>query len=577
MACLVHNFYSIIINFPCQAKDTLDHGDNSHGGQLYAIPGSAGPCNGYRQTEADRHECSRLIGLLSLFCTNQANQVLDYVLQIRKNIKNAESCGRDYLEDRFFDSVSFWQHAYKKSEAEQSRLMDRIYELEQRNEVLITKLQSQNSLSQEVTQVSVKRKANGCLNARKRAKTQVNFQSQAFGMVFESSKLVEQPEYMEEGQSRVSTLSSILTHWSILTASASFMRHFYALQRAIQRRPSRSTIVQSSADLCEVAVHEVLTAVCWRGHTTRPSKKPVLQAKRPHLEQVLHSIKCAFQLILKALEKLAETENDLHGKGQLAYHLIKLYQAIATALEQYCISKSGQISASAGSSKTPKNKPSRKSTSAKPCQGLENPTTTPVDEVASQISRLLGSIAISLNLSYAVHRTLLEGLLCILLTRVGTLLCIFVFQDLQIRPDLHVIQTKLPLPQGLQGVKLDDLSLHAMQMEAKHLIWPLERSLTLLDTCTSSSSTLGPQDAPETMAWLAKVKQQLQGTLLQALFGSDHSVFPHALQQPEPPDTHELERLQNCTQIPEQSVPDWFTQEIWRLLGWDLLAPQDTS
>lgn len=124
--------------------------------------------------------------------------VQDYVLQIRKNIKNAESCGRDYLEDRFFDSVSFWQHAYKKSEAEQSRLMDRIYELEQRNEVLITKLQSQNSLSQEVTQVSVKRKANGCLNARKRAKTQVNFQSQAFGMVFESSKLVEQPEYMEE-------------------------------------------------------------------------------------------------------------------------------------------------------------------------------------------------------------------------------------------------------------------------------------------------------------------------------------------------------------------------------------------
>ncbi|EAW17555.1 uncharacterized protein NFIA_074750 [Aspergillus fischeri NRRL 181] len=483
--------------------------------------------------------------------------VEDYVLQIRKNIKNAESCGRDYLEDRFFDSVSFWQHAYKKSEAEQSRLMDRIYELEQRNEALITKLQSQNSLSQEA-QVSVKRKANGNLNARKRAKTQVNLQSQAFGMALESSKLVEQPEYMEE-------------------TTASFMRHFYALQRAIQCRPSRSTIVQTSADLCEVAVHEVLTSVRWRGHTTRPSKKPVLQAKRPHLEQVLHSVKCAFQLILQALEKLAETENDLHGKGQLAYHLIRLYQAIATALEQYCISKSGQIPASTGSSKTPKNKQARKSKSAKPCQGLENLTTTPVDEVASQISRLLGSIAISLNLSYTVHRTLFEGLLYILLTRVGTLLCIFVFQGLQIRPDLHVDQTKLPLPQGLQGVKLDDLSLHSMQMEAKHLIWPLERSLALLDTCVSSSSTLGPQDAPETMAWVAKMKQQLQGTLLQALFGSDRSVFPHTLQQPETLDTHELERLQNCTQIPEQSVPDWFTQEIWRLLGWDLLATQDIS
>ncbi|KAF7161491.1 hypothetical protein CNMCM5623_007062 [Aspergillus felis] len=483
----------------------------------------------------------------------------DYVLQIRKNIKTVESCGKNYLEDRFFDSVSFWQHAYKRSEAEQSRLMDRIYELEQRNEALLAKLQLQNPLSQENTQVSAKRKANGNLNARKRAKTQLTSQNQAFGMALESSKLVEQPESMEE------------------SATASFMRHFYALQRAIQRRPSRSTIVQCSGDLCDVAVHEVLTAARWRGHTSRPSKKPVLQAKRPHLEQVLRSVKCAFQLILQALEKLAESENDLHGRGQLDYHLIRLYQAIATALEQYCISNSGHISASTGSSKTPKNKQARKSKSAKPCQELENLATTSVDEAASQISRLLGSIAISLNLSYAVHRAVFEGLLYVLLTRVGSLLCIFVFQDLQTRPDLHVDQTKLPLPQGLQGAKLDDKSLRAMQMEAKHLIWPLERSLALLDACASSSSALEPQDVPETMAWVAKLKQQLQGTLLQALFGSDRSVFPHTLQQPETLDTHELERLQNCTQIPEQSVPDWFTQEIWRLLGWDLLATQNTS
>ncbi|RHZ70386.1 hypothetical protein CDV55_106746 [Aspergillus turcosus] len=484
--------------------------------------------------------------------------VQDYVLQIRMNIKNAKDCGSVYLEDRFFDSVSFWQHAYERSEAEQSRLMDRIYELEQRNEALLAKLQSQNPLSEENTQVSAKRKTNGNLNARKKAKTQVNLQSQAPAMALETSKLFEQPEYMEE-------------------STASFMRHFYALQRAIQRRPSRSTIVQSSANLCEVAVHEVLTAVHSRGNTARSSKKPVLQAKRPHLEQVLRSVKCAFQLILQALEKLAETENDLQGKGQLAYHFIRLYQAIATALEQYCISKSGQIAASTGSSKASKNKQARKSKSAKACQGLENLTPTPVDEVASQISRLLGSIAISLDLTYAAHRTLFEGLLYVLLTRVGTLLGTFVFQDLQIRPDLRVDQAKLPLPQGLQGVKLDDQSLRAMQMEAKHLVWPLERSLALLDDCASTSSTLEPQDPPETMAWVAKMKQQLQGTLLQALFGSDSSVFPHTLQQPETLDTHELERLKNCTQIPEQSVPDWFTQEIWRLLGWDLLSTQNTS
>lgn len=107
-----------------------------------------------------------------------------------------------YLQDRFFDSVSFWQQAYERSEAEQSRLMDRVYELEQRNEALLAKMQAQKVATQHEAQVSTKRKANGNSGACKRAKTQGNLQTQALETVIGRYKLVGQKDYIEERQSR---------------------------------------------------------------------------------------------------------------------------------------------------------------------------------------------------------------------------------------------------------------------------------------------------------------------------------------------------------------------------------------
>lgn len=45
------------------------------------------------------------------------------------------------------DSVGFWQQAYEESEAEQSKLHDRIFELEQRNTSLLTKLRTGETLT----------------------------------------------------------------------------------------------------------------------------------------------------------------------------------------------------------------------------------------------------------------------------------------------------------------------------------------------------------------------------------------------------------------------------------------------
>ncbi|EAW13109.1 uncharacterized protein ACLA_015510 [Aspergillus clavatus NRRL 1] len=425
--------------------------------------------------------------------------------------------------------------------------MDRVYELEQRNEALLAKMQAQKVATQHEAQVSTKRKANGNSGACKRAKTQGNLQTQALETVIGRYKLVGQKYYIEE-------------------PSGAFMRHFYTLQKAIQRRPSRSNIVQAAICLCQVATKDLLSAVCEKKETgLRASKKSLLQTGQPKLTQVMRSVECAFGLLLQALQKLPDSENAPQDKGRLKYHLVELYQAIATTLERYCVTKSAQTSPGTVS-KSSKNKQSKRSKGGKATQSLEPSTSEITDEVANQLSQLLGTMALSLDLSCPDHQGLFEGFLFTLLNRVGTLLCIFVFQDLQLRPDLHVNMTKLPLPQGLVGVELDDQSLRAAQVEARYLVWPVERALALLDMAPA------PQKTGGTMEFVTTTRQKLQGTLLQAVFGSDKSMFPHTLQLPEKLDPRTLTSLPACTYITEQSVPEWFTREIWRLLGWELLV-----
>lgn len=101
----------------------------------------------------------------------------EYIFQLRSFITEAKE-PHPVNSDKFFDSVRFWQQAYEKSEAEQSKLLDRIYELEQRNTALLSKEQKEGQDGK--TAESSKRKANpnGCAN-KKRAKTQAPKQTAA--------------------------------------------------------------------------------------------------------------------------------------------------------------------------------------------------------------------------------------------------------------------------------------------------------------------------------------------------------------------------------------------------------------
>lgn len=364
-----------------------------------------------------------------------------------------------------------------------------------------------------------------------------------------------------------------------VVATASFMRQFYTLQKALQKKANHANIVVAAVSLCKTVESEMLDAVGERSTGTGRSKTALPHTEQLETAAVIRSVECAFQLLIQAIGKISGPENGMHDVGQVTYHLVCLYDAVVKALQKRCQSKAQLDTAkSKSNAKSTKQKQAPKTLRPRTGRNQETPS-KPEDEIAIQITHLLGTMVFSLNISCIEHQDLLEGFLFILLTRVGKILCLFVFQDLQLQPDLYIDPAKLPLPEGLIGADLSDASLLAAQLETRHLIWLLERILTLLDIGSASSVS---SDATDHRArFVLNAKERLQGTLLQAVFGTDQPFFQMALQRPISPAVIEIDGQQEV-QVPDMPLSDMplsdrFVQEVWRLLGWEMLVEEPTE
>ncbi|RMJ26192.1 hypothetical protein PHISP_02935 [Aspergillus sp. HF37] len=463
--------------------------------------------------------------------------ITDHIMQMRAFIKERRASTQPTPRDdaRFFDSVAFWQQAYEKSEAEQSRLLDRIYELELRNEALAEKLRVQSGVEAGSDPGS----------KGKRAKTQVGNGPRSC-----DAAVVDRVDYREE-------------------VTASFMRQFYALQKTLQKKPSRSGVALAAVSLCKVAEGATLDAVYECKPVASRSRPAALQTAQPKLTATIRSVECAFNLLCQALGRLPSTEHGAHDTGLVTYHIVCLYDTAMTALQKHCQTKAQQETTNTKPNARPTKQKNTKSRRAKTArnQGPSPSPSNPETGASAQIARLLGTMALSLDISRGEHQELLEGFLFVLLTRIGKLLCLFMFQDLQLRPDLYADPTRIPLPEGLVGAEVSETSLRAAQMEAGHLIWLLERALAQLGACSPESS----EALDGRVRFVAKIKERTQRTLLQAVFGTDTPSFCDALRRPDQPDSLGFEGLQSER---EKSGSDWFVQEVWRLLGWEMLQGQ---
>ncbi len=198
--------------------------------------------------------------------------------------------------------------------------------------------------------------------------------------------------------------------------------------------------------------------------------------------------------------------------------------------------------------------------------------------IIMKLCKLVITMLLQLDPMESTHKEILEGYLYLLITRVGEVLKHFTIGD---RPfgieasDTTSIQNQHPRRGRHFKMSSAASEAEASEAQAPYLIWMLNRSQPLSSAITNSPdhrrqvNMAQPDSSPNDLYEDARIR--LQHTLVRAVFGEQAAAsFEPALKPPHNPSEDEL-----MTDFDKQNetadVSGWFKNEVWRLVGWDVL------
>lgn len=308
--------------------------------------------------------------------------------------------------------------------------------------------------------------------------------------------------------------------------------------------------------VCKMAERGLLTVVRVELHLSQPGSSQ--ENRQPSFIAVKNAVELAFRVVLRALHKIPVSmhEGAWRSQRQVIYYLVCLFESAMTALFEYSLitteEKKEAVESAPGAEQQQNEAggPSRAST------GIQH-------EIAHGLVDLLCNMAISLNKKAQSDCPVIEGVLFLIIDRLGELLGYFTFDGnkLSINPNADV-----PPPAVLAAgrEKMEMIDADAAQMEAKYLIFFLKRWLKEKPRFPFTHC-----NSPEAGSYeLDKgIKYEMMKTLLQAIFGKGEPLFQGGLKRVATPEPDGYE------EPPEQreEFSQWFIGELWALIGWDIL------
>ncbi|EFW19484.1 hypothetical protein D8B26_007710 [Coccidioides posadasii str. Silveira] len=488
--------------------------------------------------------------------------IKDYILCIRNYIKTGQRERDESSQEYHLDSTAFWREAYEKSEAAQSRLLDRIYELEQRNGASALNVEPESGSKAPLR----KRKTNGspgsiALRPPKRSKT-----------------TADEKINIRKANSKFAASELGIAAGFLENATTPFLRRVHTLRKLLHRPSEPELLVTTCADICANVEQLIRLSIGPnRTKTMNSDNSSHIRSQNPGLLDILIVFEQCYPLLLQALRKVAGKDKVKNNKGIIHYHLVHLFQFILLQLHQHVLAKAKAIShLGKVSTKKGRQVPRTKTTNplGQPLAQLSREDSQTLDS----ISRVLATMILSINTSRYRQIDLLEGFLFILLEHIGQMLGLVVFKELRSNSDLRTCPSKLPLPCPLAKEptsRIEPTILeHAAVLQSYHLIWIFEQALSTLDRCGDhlKSGVRGCNITSTTSPFLAHTKKKLQNTLLRGVFGEDDAKFQDSLKLPRPVvQSRGMNGSADNIESSGENNGDWFIQELWRLLGWNTL------
>jgi hypothetical protein len=278
----------------------------------------------------------------------------------------------------------------------------------------------------------------------------------------------------------------------------------------------------------------------------------------------------AFMSILVGTNRLTESKADPRLASLIVCELADMFKKALQSIES-----SARHTAQTFISQPP---PLKKSKAKTP------PSVVKESAPARAVAHLLISLLGFLEKTDTIHQKMFDGFAFVLFERIGKRLYYFTFGR---NRSTSVEGNILPLPEPKDAAESTkrDIDALATRLEVKALVLILERAMGLAPNHMNPQPA-GPSKAANKATRTLSVKnlvttsrarlsplakERLQRTLVACMYGEKaEDEFLDTLTKPMP--SMRLGTLQNVAKIEDRDVESWYKEEVWRLVGWDVLA-----
>jgi hypothetical protein len=278
----------------------------------------------------------------------------------------------------------------------------------------------------------------------------------------------------------------------------------------------------------------------------------------------------AFMAILVGITRITDSSEDQRLPGLVICELAEVFKTTLLVIE----SSARQTAEMALSVPVQ----SKKSKSKEPTK------VTRESVVARSLAHFLIGLIGLLEKSNAIHQKLFEAFAFLLLERVGKRLYYCTFgQHRSFTVEGNLLAPIEPTElKDATGQEKDSL---AIRLEVKVLILILKRAIGLAPHHMSSPNgkvNLNPSSLRRTLSLKtlpaaprtrlsALARDRLQRTLVACMYGSKtDDEFLDVLTKPVP--AIRVSSLPDVARVDDEDVEQWYKEEVWRLVGWDILA-----
>ena len=281
----------------------------------------------------------------------------------------------------------------------------------------------------------------------------------------------------------------------------------------------------------------------------------------------------AFMSILVGIAKLPEANADARLPNLIVCELSDMF-------------KSALLSIESSARQTVQNSPSQPPL---PKRNKGGTTSSVIKESAPAraVAHLLISFLGLLERSNPLHQKIFDGFVFVLFERVGKRLYYCTFgQHRSASIEANILSPPEPRD-DIETARCDAETL-AIRLEAKALVLILERAMGLAPNHMNPQNARSSQTrnrpvpglsirspATASRARLSSLaKDRLQRTLVACMYGNKvEDEFLDILTKPIRP-IHPGS-LKNVSKVENKDVETWYSEEVWRLVGWDILARED--